>query len=109
MEQGGGGDNPGFLKFIEKPAVKIQPLFIDPSPLGNNSGPGDGKSVGLEAQLFHKGYVFFITMVMIAGQIGVVVIENLVRRMGPFVPIALGRPVAQGRAFDLKRTSGGSP
>ncbi len=87
---------------IDEPVVKCESWLIRrTATLRQNPRPGDGKTVGLNAELLHQGNIFGITVVVIASNVaGVMVGDAALQPVG--VPDAEPAAVLARRALDLE-------
>ena len=63
--------NPGSLQLIHQLAVKFQPLGVYRVRPRHYPRPADRKPIGLDPQLFQQGYILFIAVIMVTGNIAV--------------------------------------
>jgi len=69
--------------------------------LRQNARLGDGEPIGLDAKLTHQGDVFAIAVIVVAGRIAGVVIDDMSGHLAIAVPNARSPPVNLARTFDL--------
>ena len=87
---------------VDQPVIQCQARLVRcPAPLRQKPRPGDGKTVGLDAEPLHQRDVFGIATVMVAGDIAGVVVGDFAF-LAARVPDAGAAAVFARRALDLK-------
>ncbi len=76
---------------------------------GEHARPGDGETVGLQADLAHERDVLRVAAVVVAGDVAVVAFPDASLLMGKHVPDGVALAVGVARAFDLIGRRGGAP
>ena len=66
--------NPGSLQLIHQLAVKFQPLGVYRVRPRHYPRPADRKPISLDTQLFQKGYILFIAVIMVTGNVAVLAV-----------------------------------
>lgn len=70
MEEGDVGFNAMFQQGVDQLAVKTDARFIHlPGPLGEQAGPGEGKTVGLQPDLPHQRHILPEAVVVVTGRV----------------------------------------
>src|SRR5215217_6242894 len=72
---------------VDKPAVEVEAVLVGlTAPLGLDAGPGHGEAVGLHPELGHQVEVFFQAVILVAGDVTRITVEDLARGMAERVP-----------------------
>ncbi len=96
------GRDPGLQQAVDQAIVEIEPGVVDLTPaVRQNPRPGDGEAVGGEAQLPHQRDVFPPAVVVIAGDIPAVGVEDLPGCVAEPIPDRLPPPILPRRPLDL--------
>ena len=102
MEQGHDRADTGGDQLVDEVAVKLHALFVDLAhALRNQARPGDREPVVLHAHFLHERDVFAEAMVMVAGDVAGMSLEDLARLMREAIPYARALAVFVRRALDL--------
>ena len=98
-------------QFIAQVPVKLQTCLVDRAcPLGQHPGPADGKTVGIQAHLFHQGHVLPPTVVKVDGHVSVFAVGDLAGAIvNKGIPDGLTLTVGVPTAFDLGGGGGSAP
>ena len=87
---------------IHKPPVVVETFLIGgAAAVGLYPRPGDGEAVGLQAEARHEIQALFEAVVLVAGDVPGVAVQDVARRVGEGVPDGDAAPVLVHRAFDL--------
>ncbi len=102
--KGDEGRDVGRQQAVNQPAVELQPGLIDPAAaVGQDARPGDGEAVGAQAERLHQFDVLRPAVVVVAGDVAGVPLENVARRVGEAIPDRLPFAVLVPGALDLVR------
>src|SRR5215211_4441187 len=72
---------------VDEAAVIVEPVLVGgTAPFGLDAGPGHGEAVGLYPELGHQVEVFFQAVVLIAGHVARIAVEDLARGVAERVP-----------------------
>jgi len=94
----------GFEQRIDEPAVEVETLCVGLTGAARKDPrPGNGEPVGLDAHLPHQPDVIPVAMIVIVGDVGVIAIPDLARRMRVGIPDRCAAAVFPDGALDLKR------
>jgi len=98
-------------QFIAQVPVKLQTCLVDRAcPLGQHPGPADGKTVSIQAHLFHQGHVLPPTVVKVDGHVSVFAVGDLAGAIvNKGIPDGLTLTVGVPTAFDLGGGGGSAP
>src|SRR6266404_7324850 len=100
----------GFEQRIDQAAVEVETLRIRlTDAVGKDSRPGDREPIALDAHVLHEPHIILVAMIMIVGDIGVVAVPDLARRMRVAIPDRGAATVFPYGALDLKRRRGDAP
>jgi hypothetical protein len=110
MIEGQVGFNAVFKQFIHQVTIKLNALFVDLArAIGQDTGPRDGEAIGFETHLLHNADIFFIKMVVVAGNIRAVAIFDFTAIVVECVPNGRAFSVYIPRAFNLESGRSGAP
>ena len=110
MIEGCHGCDPGFQQTVHQPAVEIQPGRVDPAPtFRQNTRPTKRKTVIWITQRLHDLDVFLPTMVVVAGDISGITIQDFSWCMRKDIPNGFALAIFVDCPFNLIRSSGCSP
>ena len=94
----------GLEKRVDKAAVEVEALWIRlTDAVGKDSRPGDGETIVLDAHILHEPYIIPVAMIVIVGDVGVIAVPDLARRMRVGIPDRCAATVFLYGALDLKR------
>ena len=100
----------GFQQPVHQPVVEVQTYLVDQTPpLWHHPGPGHREPVGRQSQILHDPDVFPPPVVVVAGHITRVAVQNPPGSPAETVPDALRSPVLGHRSLDLVRGRGHPP
>jgi hypothetical protein len=106
----GAGGNAVFVQFFAEAAVIGYALFVHFSRSGgDDTRPGNGKTVAVKTEFRHERRILGITVVLIAGNLAAFTAIYRARLAGKSVPNALAASAFVTGAFNLITGSGGSP
>src|SRR5262245_15184453 len=101
---------PGGDELIDKPVVEVQAFSVRcTGPLRKDARPGDRESICVHTKVLHQLHVFFVTMVVIVGDVAGRAVLDVAWRMRICIPDRLSLAVFIGRAFDLVRRRADAP
>src|SRR5215208_5918687 len=87
---------------VDEPAVKVEAVLIGlTAPLGLDAGPGHGEAVGLHPELAHQVEVFFQAVILVAGDVARIAVDDLARGMAERVPDGRAAAAFVHCTFDL--------
>src|ERR1700743_40095 len=88
-------------QLVNKAVVEVEALRVRRAvAVRKHARPGNGKTIGLGAEILDEADVFLVAVIMIIGAIGVVVVADLARRMAENVPDRRAVTVLVDGAFD---------
>lgn len=92
------------LAAIDEAVVEIQPLLVDrPETIRNDARPGDGETIGLDTHVLDEIEILLPAIIMIAGNIAIVTLEDMARHIAEGVPDGGLAAIRLRGAFDLER------
>ncbi len=95
---------------INQARVEVEPGFVDAaSTFGHDSRPGDRKTIGVQVELAHELDVFPPSMVVIAGDVAGLIVDDVSGVVGEGIPDTWPTPVFSHGTFDLVRRRGSAP
>ncbi len=110
VEEGAVGLNAGFEELVDEAVVEVDAFGVGSAGSGGEDArPGYGESVGLKAEVFHEGDVFFVAVVVIVGYVPGVSVVGFAGSVREGVPDGGSTAVFVDCAFNLVRSGGGAP
>src|SRR5262249_37406901 len=95
---------------VEEPLVEVEALWIwRTGALRKYSRPRNGEPIRRGGKCLHRLHVVSISVIVIVGDVAVVVVANLSRRVRERVPYRRATAVLADGAFDLIGGGGGAP
>jgi hypothetical protein len=95
---------------LDESSVEVEALPVGgAAPLGLNPRPGDGEAVGSYAQARQEVEILFEAVVVVAGDIAGVAVQNVAGSMREGIPDRGPAPILVNRAFDLVGSGRGAP
>ena len=89
-------------ELVNERIVKIDALLVDcAGALGQDTRPGEGEAVVLDAHLLHQRDVLLEPMIVVAGDVAGMAAKDTARFMGEIVPDVSALAVLEGCALDL--------
>ena len=90
---------------VDQVVVKLESFFVHfACAVREDTRPRDGEAIGFESHLCHKCDIFFITVVMVDGDVAVRIFKRFSRNFREDVPVRESFPVLVPCAFDLVRS-----
>src|SRR5262249_5026455 len=95
---------------VDEAPVEVEALLIRlAGSLREDPRPRDREPVGVRADLAHQRDVFLVAVVVVVGDVAVLVVVDVSRRVGERVPDRRALAVLVPGAFDLVRRRGDAP
>jgi hypothetical protein len=97
-------------ELINEAIVELETFFVHRAVRpADDTGPGNGKPVGLQFYFFHEGDILLIAMVVIAGDPAGRTIRYLSRHIAKIIPDGRHFPVLVPGPLDLVGCGGRAP
>src|SRR5215217_2015546 len=87
---------------VDEPAVEVEASLVGvTAPFGLDAGPGHREAIGMYPELGHQVEVFFQAVILVAGDVPRIVVDDLARGMAERVPDGRAAAAFVHRTFDL--------
>ena len=91
---------------VDQPVVEVDAFPVDLHAVGHHPRPGRREAVGVEARVAHQVEVRLPAVVVVAGDLPVLAVDDVAGDLGEGVPVGAAGP-AVGMALDLVGGGGG--
>src|SRR5215217_9409173 len=87
---------------VDEPAVEVEASLVGvTAPFGLDAGPGHREAIGMYPELGHQVEVFFQAVILVAGDVPRIVVDDLARGMAERVPDGRAAAAFVHGALDL--------